>query len=136
MCAALAGAFYAPEELLREAVARRSCANLIHLASGYKVDLFVRRDGEYDQRALSRFVERALEPGTRTFRLATVEDTVLRKLERYRAGGETSDRQWHDILGMLRLRGPSLDRGYLEQWAPRLGADDLLMRAVREASAG
>lgn len=78
----------------------------------------------------------ALEPGTRTFRLATVEDTVLRKLERYRAGGETSDRQWHDILGMLRLRGPSLDRGYLEQWAPRLGVDDLLMRAVREASAG
>lgn len=135
LCAALADAYYVSAELLRHAIAQRSCANLIHLASGYKVDLFVSRGGEYDRCALSRGVDRKLEPGTRSLRVATAEDILLRKLEWYRAGGETSDRQWHDILGILRLRQRDLDRGYLDRWAPELGVDDLLRRATEAVAA-
>lgn len=133
LCEALAGVYYAPAELLHDAIAHRSCANLIHLTSGFKIDLFVSRGGEYDRGSLTRFVERSLEPGTREFRVATAEDTLLRKLQWYRAGAEVSDRQWSDVLGVLRLRSPELDRPYLERWAQALGVEDLLQRALRES---
>lgn len=58
---------------------------------------------------------------------------MLRKLEWYRDGGEVSDRQWADVLGILRLRSTELDRAYLDRWAPQLGVSDLLARAEREA---
>lgn len=132
LCAALAGEYYASPELLIEAVQSRSCANLVHFASGYKVDLFVCRGGEYDRVSLHRLVERAFAAGSRTFRIATPEDILLRKLECCRAGGETSDRHWSDVLGILRLREHELDRPYLNRWASHLHVDDLLARAMSE----
>ena len=136
LCAALAAQYYASPELLTEAIQRCSCANLVHLASGYKVDLFVSRGGEYDRVSLHRCVERSLAPNPRTFRVATAEDILLRKLEWYRAGGELSDRQWSDVLGIVRLREHDLDRAYLQQWATHLHVDDLLARAWQEVEGG
>jgi hypothetical protein len=63
----------------------------------------------------------------------TAEHTVLGKLEWYRRGGEVSERQWRDVLGVLRVRGDSLDQARLDTWALRLGVVDLLERARREA---
>jgi hypothetical protein len=136
LCAALAGRYYASPELLEDAVRRRSCANLVHFATGYKVDLFVQRDGEYDRQCLLRHVDRSLTSGSRTFRFATAEDILLRKLQWYRDGGEQSDRQWTDVLGLVRTRAGDLDRPYLAHWAPTLGVADLLARAEREAQRG
>jgi len=51
----------------------------------------------------------------------SAEDTVLRKLQWYRAGGEVSDRQWSDVLGILMAQGDRLDQSYLRQWADALG---------------
>ena len=58
--------------------------------------------------------------------VATPEDTILRKLEGYRAGGETSERQWNDIRGILKAKGSRLDLAYLRRWAPQLKVNDLL----------
>jgi hypothetical protein len=60
----------------------------------------------------------------------TAEDTVLRKLQWYRRGGEVSDRQWRDVLGVLAASRGSLDRDHLRRWAADLGVADLLERAV------
>jgi hypothetical protein len=136
LCALLAGAYYASPELLRDAIVRRSCANLLHLATGFKVDLFVCRGGDFDRQSLARHVDRSLSEGSRTFRVATAEDMVLRKLEWYRDGGEVSDRQWADVLGILRLRSRELDRAYLHRWAPQLGVSELLTRAEQQAQGG
>ena len=133
LCSSLSGDFYASAELLRDAVTHATCANLIHLQSGYKVDLFVCRRDEYGRRSLARFVDRGLEAGARTFRVATPEDILLRKLEWYRDGGEVSDRQWSDVLGILRLRRRDLDDAYLAHWASHLRVDELLARATCEA---
>ena len=63
------------------------------------------------------------------------EDILLQKLRWCRKGGEISDRQWRDILGIVRVQGPHLDRDYLTNNAPVLGVSDLLMRALREGTA-
>ncbi|MCG3154904.1 MAG: hypothetical protein DKINENOH_01500 [bacterium] len=48
-------------------------------------------------------------------------------------GGEVSDRQWRDILGLLKIRAEDLDFNYLRRWAKELRVDDLLEIARREA---
>jgi hypothetical protein len=57
------------------------------------------------------------------------EDTVLRKLLWFREGGGVSQKQWRDIVSVLRVSGSSMDRGYLASWAARLGIHDLLEQA-------
>ena len=62
----------------------------------------------------------------------TAEDTILRKLQWYRSGGEVSERQWRDVLGVLATVGENLDRGHLQRWAAKLSVADLLERATSE----
>jgi hypothetical protein len=64
---------------------------------------------------------------------ASPEDTILAKLEWYRDGGHVSDRQWRDLLGVLKVQTTRLDRAYLARWAGELGVADLLQRAFLEA---
>jgi hypothetical protein len=65
--------------------------------------------------------------------LASPEDTILAKLEWYRMGGDVSDRQWRDILGVLKTRAGELDLDYLRKWAEELRVSDLLERALQES---
>lgn len=47
-----------------------------------------------------------------------------------------ADRQWHDVVEVLRVSGPAMDRSYLESWADRLHLREVLGRATGEASGG
>jgi hypothetical protein len=62
----------------------------------------------------------------------TPEDILLAKLHWFRAGGEISEMQWRDIRGIVRTCGASLDRGYLERNAAKLGIGALLEKALTE----
>lgn len=63
--------------------------------------------------------------------VASPEDIVLAKLRWYDLGGRTSERQWSDILGVLRVQSGKLDWGYIEEWGPRLGVVELVMKLPR-----
>lgn len=115
--------FYASLPAIEEAVRRRSCFNLIHLASGFKIDVHVSKERDFDH---SRFQRSRPAEG---FVVASAEDIVLAKLEWFRRGQEVSDRQWRDILGVLLVQSEHLDYAYLQEWSRRLGVDDLLERA-------
>ena len=134
--ACLADAYYVPIEALRAAVSERRSFNLIHLATMFKVDVFVSRRRDYDvvaaQRAQSQVIDEA--PGALRLPTATAEDTVLRKLEWFRRGGEVSERQWWDVVGVLKVTKDA-DREYLRGWAVRLGIADLLDRALTQVDA-
>jgi hypothetical protein len=65
--------------------------------------------------------------------IASAEDTVLAKLRWFRDGGAVSDRQWNDVLGVLKVQGPTLDLAYLKEWARELGLTDLLAKALDDA---
>lgn len=62
--------------------------------------------------------------------MVSPEDIVLAKLAWYRAGGESSERQWMDLEGIWRMQGAGLDRAYLEAWAEQMATRDLLRRLI------
>jgi hypothetical protein len=133
----LGSEFHADPEALRRAVRERSSANLIHLATSTKIDLFVVGGTPLDEQQMHRRqrVRVATDPD-RYLSFYTPEDILLQKLRWYRMGDEISDRQWRDILGILLARGPALDGRYLDQGASILDVQDLLDRARREARQG
>ena len=131
---ALQEAYYISAPAMSDAIARKSCFNLIHLATSFKVDIFVVKNRKFDRTALDRAQQRAFddENPAEQFFLASAEDIVLSKLEWFRLGGEVSEQQWRDVIGVLKVQENALDRPYLEKWAAELGVADLLERAWRE----
>jgi hypothetical protein len=130
----LRGAYYVPEARVRDAVARRGSFNVIHLETMLKVDVFVSLDRPFDRRAFERSRPTAVEGREGTaLPICSAEDIVLAKLDWYRRGGEVSERQWSDVLGVLRAGGQSVDRAYLRRGGDELGVGGLLERALAEA---
>lgn len=135
LCTELEADYYVPEEAIRAAVRERTSFNLIHLDTMLKVDVFVLNDEPFNRSSFARGTPRALDPGdaTTTVPVSSAEDIVLHKLEWYRLGGGISERQWLDVLGVLRVGGEQLDMDYLNRWAGDLGLTTLLSRALAEA---
>ncbi len=110
--------WYASPEAARDALARRSMFNVIHLASGWKVDLIVRKARPYSAAELRRRQRHVI--GDVAMWLASVEDCILTKLEWAKLAGG-SERQLRDVAAMLRVQGERVDRAYVTRWAAELG---------------
>ncbi len=130
----LGNAYYADEETIRRAVRQRAPFNIIHLETMFKVDVFLLKDTPYVQMefARRRLIDLGIEPEQKAY-FCSPEDTVLSKLEWYKHGGGVSDRQWYDIVGILKVQTNKLDRRYMDRWARKLGFSDLLSQAWDEA---
>jgi hypothetical protein len=135
LVARLSGDYYVSGSMIRDAIRRESCFNLIHLATMFKVDVFVAKSRPFDQSALSRISQEDIGEPEDELRvwLASAEDVVLNKLEWYRLGEEVSERQWLDVQGVLKVQRGRLDLAYLRKWAQPLNVQDLLERALTEA---
>lgn len=121
--------FYLSQEAAAEAWRRRGQFNVIDLESGWKADLIIRKHRPF---SVSEFGRRQPTEilSVRVF-AATAEDTILAKLEWAKLG--ESERQVRDVIGILEVRGPVLDRAYIESWTAELGVTSLWERAQREA---
>jgi len=128
----LSGEFYADEDALRRAVRTRASANLIHLGTMLKVDLFVAGGTPLDAQQIARRKTVDLGDG-RQIHVHPPEDILLQKLRWFREGGGVSDRQWRDVLGIVRVQGTQLDVTYLRRHAGVIDVAALLERALAEA---
>lgn len=123
--------FYLDADSIRRALQRRGSFNLIHLESAFKIDIFPPGPSVFDRIEMERSAPHAfLGDPPRDILVASAEDTLLRKLQWYRLGGEVSDRQWGDVAGIVKTQGDRLDLVYLRRWAEKLEVEDLLERAL------
>jgi hypothetical protein len=129
LCAAFpADEFYVSEEAARQAVARHGQFNVIHPASGLKLDLMIPSETPFNRSRFARV--RRLHPAPDydvTF--ASVEDVILKKLEYCREGG--SDKHLRDITGVLKVSGRDVDLGYIEDWVRTLGLEEIWQQVVQ-----
>jgi hypothetical protein len=131
-CASFGEDYYVSLPMIQDALRRRSSFKIIHWSSGFKVDLFVRKDRPFDASVLARRHDYPLPDG-QTLTLVRAEDVILFKLEWYRLGGEAPDRQLEDVCGVLAVQAGKLDWTYLGRWAAHLGVSDLLARVRQES---
>ena len=133
--AALENEFFMDVEMITDSIRRHSSFNIIHRESMFKVDVFNPDPRPFQRSQLTRAQRQTFEfETTLSANFASPEDTILSKLEWYRLGGEASERQWRDILGVLKVRQGELDLDYLQKWAAELQVTDLLTRALKEAA--
>ena len=125
--------YYVDAEMIQSAVRRSSSFNVIHLATMFKVDVFVPQDTPFARENMRRRIAIKVPEIGRTLYVCAPEDIVLHKLLWYAAGSGVSDRQWYDLQGVLRLQSHGLDLAYLQRWAAALGVGELLHRALDEA---
>lgn len=131
LTAALGADFSVDQDSLRIASVRRATCNVFYLPLLTKIDFFVLKRGAFDASEFARRMPTELR-GQRLV-VKTPEDSVLRKLLWYVEGGGTSERQWRDVVAILRVSGPFLDDAYLDAWALTLDLVALLAKARGEA---
>jgi hypothetical protein len=120
--------FYVSPESVKEAWEHERIFNIIHLETGLKIDLIIRKSRAYSQEEFNR---RRLEPFLNSeYWFASPEDVILTKLEWAKTG--QSERQFRDTLGIAQIQGKKLDKEYLVFWAGRLSLQQELARLFKE----
>jgi hypothetical protein len=131
LTAQLKNSYYLDPEMMTEAVQRGSSFNLIHLETIIKIDVFILGKRDYDRSSFARERLETLDDLQLSFK--TPEDIILGKLEWFEKTDRTSDRQWRDVVGLMKTRN-DLDLAYLQQWASELGILELLEKAIKESN--
>ena len=121
--------YYVDEEAALDAQRRQSQFNVIDFATGWKIDLIIRKSRpfsreEFDRRSLVEFEGMRLA-------IATAEDVLIAKLEWAKLSD--SQRQIEDTAGILRIRGSELDREYIHKWVRQLNLLEQWETACRAA---
>ena len=126
--------FAGDRKWIADEVRRRGSFQLIHRPTMTRIDVFV---PEWVGVHLWKWENRRrliLDPASgRGLDVTGPEGIVIQKLSWFRDGGEVSDRQWRDVLGVLKTQGDAVDRVQLERWSTELGLTSLLERALDEA---
>jgi hypothetical protein len=127
--------FYVDNEMMRTAIETHGSFNLVHYETAFKVDVFIPKLRPFDRNQLERRTPATVTTDPeRSLYVTSPEDVILSKLEWYRMGGEVSDRQWRDVLGVLKTRAGGIDLDYLRHWAEELRVSDLLERALTQSA--
>jgi len=127
--------YYIDEKMIKDAITNSSSFNLIHLDTSVKIDVFVYKNNIYQQNAIKRGIEDTLVENDKSskFCFASPEDIILNKLIWYQMGNKVSERQWLDVIGVIKIQGNSLDKIYLKKWAVKLKLIKLLKEAFIDA---
>jgi len=126
---ALGSEFEVDTDMLRDAVLHARSANAFYLPVVTKIDFFGRGYEPFDESEFSRRTAVVVGATGQSLFVKSAEDTVIRKLLWFREGGSVSEKQWRDIIGVLRISEKTLDNAYLDSWAARLDLTELLLRA-------
>jgi hypothetical protein len=126
--------FYISEDAVSDAIRRHSSFNLIDLESLGKIDIFILKENDFSRSEFQRRQSKIVRTDPdRLLVIATPEDIILQKLLWFKMTKHESQKQWRDILGVMKLQGETLDFSYLWQWADTIGVAESLQKALTEA---
>lgn len=130
----LSGDFYVSQPAIEQALSMRSSFNAIHIATAFKIDVFITNETAFQKRLLLRrkYVPMPSVSDKMVWAVCP-EDIILLKLDWYRQGGFVSEKQWNDILGLLSVQKNQLDMADLKKWANELNLMDIFKQAVNAA---
>lgn len=128
-------AFYIDEDMIKGAIDQLSSFNLIHLETAIKIAVFIQKKDPYQESVRKRKRKDTLVENDETseFYFSSPEDIILNKLLWYEMGSRVSERQWLDVLGVIKVQENTLDTDYLKSWAEKMGVNNLLVDAFKEA---
>lgn len=125
--------YYISKEAMHYALRERGSFNVINIESAFKMDVFVRKDTAFEKQLMSRRkLQKLSDTVEKSFSVVSPEDITLMKLKWYRDSGESSERQWNDVLGVLAVQDKHLDFEYLKNYSAVLKINDLLEKAISE----
>jgi hypothetical protein len=127
---ALEPTFSVDETSIKAALREGSAFNAIHEETGFKVDFWMLKRGEYDRVAFERRVPVRLL-GADMF-LPSPEDVVIIKLDWHRLSG--IDKHYADARGVAAVQKGRLDSDYIVRWCKAKSLSDLWDRIQREVS--
>jgi hypothetical protein len=127
--------YYIDEDMIKEAIQNLSSFNLIHLESVIKIDVFILKDDDYQRSVIERSIKDKLvnDDLNSEFYFSSPEDIIINKLQWFERGGKVSERQWLDVIGVIKVQGDSLDKVYLQAWSKKFKILDLLKKAFNDA---
>lgn len=124
--------FYISDVAVEEAIQGfTSSLTVIHLQTTEKADIFIGRGDDFSIAKMARRQWYDVEEGG--FYVCSPEDSILQKLLWMNIGAGQSQKQWRDILGVLKLQGESLDFAYLRLWGERLEVMEQLRQGMIES---
>jgi hypothetical protein len=114
--------FYISEEAIMDAILHKYQFNIIHPASGLKVDVVIAKDDDYDKGRFNRLKKVSLAKEA-SAKMAAPEDVIIMKMRYYKEGG--SEKHLRDIASMVKISGDEIDRDYIEYWTERFNLWDI-----------
>lgn len=125
--------FYISKDAMNQALQNRTSFNIIHLATAFKIDIFIQKNDEFQRQMLSHGRKLPLGKSAKKVSFVSPEDIILLKLDWLRQSGGDSERQLSDVQSVLAGQKNSLDFEYLKNWAKKLGLNELLQKAISES---
>jgi hypothetical protein len=126
--------FYCDKDMINEEIKNRGQFNIIHAASGLKIDIILTKETEFSRTEFPRRRRSAVFPDQEGS-FASPEDVIIKKMDFYRESGH--EKHLRDITGILKISGDVIDWDYISQWADRLGLTEIwaaVRRRVEERS--
>jgi hypothetical protein len=131
---ALEAEFYIDGEMIKEAIQQQRSFNVIHLATMFKIDVFILKPDSASQEEMKRRGRYQIsDTPDRELFISSAEDVIIQKLCWFQLGGSVSERQWADVIGVLQVQGEQLDYVYLERMARHRGVHGLFTQAMKDA---
>lgn len=124
--------FYCDKDMIKAEIKRRGQFNIIHSASGLKIDIILTKATPFSKTEFSRRKMGPVSPEQEAY-FASPEDVIIKKMDFYREGG--SEKHLRDITGILKISSDIIDIDYITKWADSLSLRDIwdaILKRIRE----
>jgi hypothetical protein len=114
--------FYLSKDTVKNAIKNKSQFNIIHPASGLKIDIVISKEDDFDKSRFNRS-KRVTPVEAIRAKFASPEDVIIMKMKYYKEG--ESEKHLRDIASIMKISGDEIDKSYIELWVNKFSLSDI-----------